>query len=61
MQGVHRPVRRHGPPGGDQRLPGHLPAEHPLPLLIRAAAAEDVQLDLLQVEQFDQPVQRFTH
>ena len=37
--------------GRHQRLAGDLPAEHPLPVLLRADAAEDVDLDPLQVEQ----------
>ena len=61
VQGVHRPVRRHRTPGRDQRLARHLPAEHPLHPHIRADAAEDVFLDLLQVEELEEPVQRLTH
>ena len=52
---VHRAAR------GDQRLPGHLAAEDPLAVLLRAAAAEDVHLELLQVEERDQPVERGGH
>ncbi len=58
---MHRAVSGHGPPRGDQRLPGHLPAEHPLHPLVRAAAAEDVDLDLLQIQQIDQVVQSLAH
>src|SRR6266852_552391 len=62
MQRVHGPVRRDGAAGRDQRLPGHLAAEHPLPaLVLRAAAAEDVDLDLLQVEEGHHTVQCLAH
>ena len=53
---MHVALGVHGAPGRDQRLPGHLTAEHPLPVHLRTATAEDVLLDLLQVEQPDQPV-----
>ncbi len=56
VQRVHRPVALRGAPGGDQGLAGHLAAEDPLQGLLRAAAAEDVDLDLLQVEQVDEPL-----
>jgi hypothetical protein len=42
---MHRTVRRHSPPGGDQRLTGHLAAEDALQVLVGAAASEDVDLD----------------
>ena len=59
---MHRPVRRDRAPGRDQRLPGHLAAEDPLPALARrAAAAEDVDLDLLQVEEGNDAVQCLAH
>ena len=61
MQRVHRPVGGHGPPGGDQRLPRHLAAEHPLDPLVGRPAAEDVHLDLLQVKQVEQLVKRVAH
>ena len=54
MQRVHRAVALRGAAGGDQRLAGDLAAEDPLQGLVRAAAPEDVDLDLLQVEQVDQ-------
>jgi hypothetical protein len=41
---------------GHQRLTGHLPAEDPLALVVRAATAEDVDLDRLEVEQAYEPV-----
>ena len=56
VQRVHGPVRLDRAAGGDQRLPGHLAAEHPLPGRLRADSAEDVLLDLLEVEQPDQTV-----
>ena len=40
----------HGPAGGDERLADHLAAEHALPADLRAAAAEQVVLELLEVE-----------
>ena len=43
---------------GDQRLPGHLAAEHPLAVLVGRAAAEDVDLDGLEVEQRHEIVER---
>ena len=42
---------------GDQRLAGHLPAEHPLAALVGRDAPEDVDLDGLEVEQGDQVVE----
>ncbi len=60
VQGVHiAPL--HGAPRRHQRLTGDLPAEHLLPLLVRAAAPEDVLLDLLQVEQPEQVVECCAH
>src|SRR5262245_49053841 len=59
MQRVHGPVRRNGAAGRHQRLAGHLAAEDPLPpFILRAAAAEDVKLDLLKIEQLHDGVQR---
>ena len=58
---MHRPVVGHRPPGGDQRLPGDLAAVHPLHRLVGRPAAEDVDLDLLQVEQVEELVQRVAH
>src|SRR5690606_24597549 len=60
-QGVDGPVRRHGAAGGDGRLPGHLAAEDALPPLLGAAAAEDVALDLLQIEQVQQSLPGILH
>jgi hypothetical protein len=39
-----------GPGRGDQRLPDHLAAEHPLPSDLRAPAPEQVVLERLEVE-----------
>ncbi len=61
MQRVNRAVARHGAPRGDQRLAGHLAAEHPLNRLVGRPATEDVDLDLLQVKQVKQFVQAVTH
>ena len=58
MQRVHGPVRLHGAPGRDQRLPRDLAAEHPRRAVRRADAAEQVQLEPLEVEQRDEVVQR---
>ena len=48
----------HGAPGGDERLAGDLAAEDPLALLVGALAAEDVDLDPLEVEQSIEIVER---
>jgi hypothetical protein len=40
----------HGPARGDQRLADHLAAEHPLPALLGRAAAKQVHLDRLEIE-----------
>src|SRR5262245_56596003 len=62
VQRVHWPVFWHGPPGGDERLTGHLAAEHSLPaFILRAPAAENVELDLLQIKQFHDGVQGLAH
>ena len=50
--GVHR-MRRpafHRAHGGDQCLSDHLPAEHPLPPGLRREAAEQVDLQRLEIE-----------
>ncbi len=52
VQRMRRP-RRHvldGAAGGDQRLADHLAAEHPLPARLRRAAAEQVHLQRLEIE-----------
>src|SRR6266700_4254735 len=62
VQRMDRPVIGHGTAGGDECLAGHLPAEYPLPpLVFRAPAAEDVELDLLEVKQRHHGVQRLAH
>lgn len=48
------PVRGDRTPGGDQRLGRHLPAEHARDDGGPGPAAEDVLLDLLQVEQIEE-------
>lgn len=48
-------------PHGDEGLARHLSAEDPLQGLLRAAATEDVDLDLLQVEQIDEPFRWIRH
>src|ERR1700733_1770776 len=59
---MHRPVRRNGTPRRHQRLPGHLTAEDALPPLAHGApAAEDVCLDLLEVQQLHDRVERLAH
>ena len=50
-----------GAGGGDERLAGDLPAEHPLSVLVGLDPAEDVDLDRLEVEQFDQVLQGVRH
>jgi hypothetical protein len=50
-----------GAAGRDQRLPRDLAAEHALAVLLRAAPAEDVHLQLLEVEEVDQAVEDFLH
>jgi len=46
-----RPVMVHGPRRGHQRLTGHLPSEDPLPVIVRRAASEDIDLNGLQIKQ----------
>ena len=60
MQRVHDAALDRAP-RGHQRLAGHLSAEHPLAILLRAAAAEDVHLELLEVEDLDQLADRVRH
>jgi hypothetical protein len=40
--------------GRHQRLADHLAAEHPLPAVLRRAPAEQIELERLQVENFQQ-------
>jgi hypothetical protein len=51
----------HGSPGRHQRLTGDLTAEHSLALLFGADAAEDVDLDGLQVEEGDEGIEGGGH
>ena len=44
--------------GSNERLSGHLTTEDTLALLVGALATEDVLLDLLEVEQADEVVDR---
>ena len=50
-----------GPSGRDERLAGDLTAEDPLAVLLRAPAAEDVHLELLEVEDREQLGERVGH
>ena len=50
-----------GPPGRDQGLPRHLPAEDPLALLVGLDAPEDVHLNRLEIEQVDEELERCAH
>ena len=60
VQGVHHSAID-GAARGDQRLTRHLPAEHALAILLRTAAAEDVHLELLEVEDLDEPIDGVRH
>lgn len=51
---MNEPVLGHRAPRGDQRLAGNLSAEDPLRPFSRAAAAEDVHLNLLQIKNVEQ-------
>ena len=57
MQRVHGAglVDRAG--GGDERLAGDLATEHSLALLVGGVAAEDVDLDRVEVEEIDEVVE----
>ncbi|CAM5336582.1 hypothetical protein SHIRM173S_12016 [Streptomyces hirsutus] len=61
VQGVGGPVRGDGPPGGDQRLRGDLPAEDAGDDGEAGLAAEDVLLDLLEVEQIEEFLECLAH
>ena len=59
--GVERmgnPLAVHRANGGHERLAQHLPAEHALPRLLRAAAAKQVILQPLQVQNGEEAVDR---
>ena len=60
MQRVHVALVD-GAAGRDERLAGDLPAEHPLAVLVGAQPAEEVHLELLELQQIDQVVQRRAH
>ena len=60
VERVHEPVLDRAT-RGDQRLPGDLAAEHALAVLVRAEPAEQIDLELLQLQQFDQLVERSSH
>ena len=45
----------------DHGLPDHLAAEHPLPARLRAVAAEQVHLELFEIENGNQVDQAFGH
>jgi hypothetical protein len=49
MHGMRVPALD-GAAGGDQRLADHLPAAHALPAGLRAATAEQVHFERLEVE-----------
>ena len=46
---------------GDERLPRDLAAEHTLAVLVGAHAAEQVDLELFEVQQLDELVERTPH
>ena len=60
MQGVDA-ARLNRPPGGNERLRGHLTAEDAKPLLVKVLSAEDIHLDRLEIEEFDELLQSFGH
>ena len=57
----HRSVRLHGAARGDEGLARDLTAEHPLLVLVGAEAPEQVHLELLEVEEGDEVVERARH
>jgi hypothetical protein len=58
VQRVDGPLRRHGPHRGDERLAGDLPAEDALLGGLRGAAAVQVDLELLEVEDGEEILER---
>ncbi len=48
-----------GPGGRNQRLACDLPTEHPLAVLVGAPTPKQVHLDGLEIEEFDEAVDRF--
>ena len=61
MQRVHRPLRGHRLRARRERLPEHLPAEDRAPAEILALAAEEVAVEALEGEQFDQIGEQAVH
>ena len=62
MQRVHQSIGLvEGAGGGDERLTGDLAAEHALAVLVGRAAAEQVDLDPLEIEQRDQILEGIRH
>jgi len=57
VQRVHAGLGFNCPSRGHECLPGHLPAEHTLAIRMGAAAPEDIEFDLLEVEE----VQKFVN
>ncbi len=57
VQRVDDEAALHRSPGGDQRLSRDLAAEDAHPVLLRRAAPEEVQLELLEIEDRDQLVE----
>ncbi len=60
MQRMRQPALD-GAAGSDHRLPDHLAAEHPLPARLRAVAAEQIHLELFEVEDRNEVDQAFGH
>ncbi len=60
MEGVH-PAEPHRVPGRHEGLAGHLAPEDPLARLGGLDPAEDVVLDLLEVEEADKEVEGLAH
>ncbi|GAB1690520.1 hypothetical protein KRM28CT15_23230 [Krasilnikovia sp. M28-CT-15] len=58
MQGVHEAVLLDRAAGGDQRLTGHLAAEDPLGTHLRALTLEGGRVDLLEVENVQELIDR---
>ena len=61
VQRVHVVVRVDGPHRGHQGLRRHLAAVDPLPLAVGLLAAEEVDVEVLQVKETDQVGHYFTH
>ncbi len=57
MTRMDHPRRIYRATGRDQRLSGYLSAEHSLAPLLRAAPPEEIHLERLQIEQFDEIVE----